>query len=136
MAEWYKLGGAMSSFWDPAQPNKDNTTLAIGQAKLLEETERVTFFRKGEGLIRLTEKEAQELIGDTAAKAQAAKLSSNDDAITEANKVLEDAQVKLKEAELKSAAADEAVNKATDLEKENAELKKALKNASKAPKTE
>lgn len=61
MAKWYVLGAQSTNFWDPKQPDPENQSLIAGEARLFEDTEMTTQWKKHGGIVEVTEKEAADI---------------------------------------------------------------------------
>jgi DNA repair exonuclease SbcCD ATPase subunit len=122
MEKWYQLGGKASIFWDPGQPKEENKTLLPGEVKQLKATERVTTAKRADGLVVLSEAEAQEYLQKNPPVKEAVKAdNSAQSKLDRAAEMEQAAQETLKQAELK-------LEQIEDLEDELSELKTDKKN--------
>lgn len=127
MAKWFMLGASTSIFWDPRQSNPDNQTLGAGDVRLLDETETVQEWKRGGGIVQLTEAEAQEYISKNASlKKQVKQKNAADVALEKAAEKEQKADELIKQANEKAIEAQKAIDRAAQLEKDNEALKEQL----------
>lgn len=117
MGKWYTLGAKASVFFDPTQPDTESQTVAVGDVKQLEETKLVLEWKKGGGLVQLSDAEAKELIDKNAALKKEVKAKSK------ADQTLEAAAKKEAEADEKLAKANLINEQAAKVLDENSKLK-------------
>ncbi len=139
MGKWYKLGGAATCFWDPKQSDRDNSDLIVGQAKQLDETDRVAVARIGGHIVEVSESDAIKLNQDFAkANAQVDTTAKNVKTNAKADATLEKAaglEQKANEtlalAQTKEDAANQILTENERLKSELAEAKEKLDSTAK-----
>lgn len=130
--KWFVLGGSASSFWDPAQPEKKDEFLRPGEARQLEETERVLNAKKGDGLKELSESEAKEYMTEQ----QAAEQKSTSDAekkLDKAAKLNEETKQLAKQLKNTQTSLDDLQEEHDDLKEDHEKLKGALNDPDQNP---
>jgi rubrerythrin len=125
MGEFFKLGGAATSFFDPTQPIEENKFLGPGQAKELEVTPKVSESKLHKGLIEITEKEAKSMMTKLEQKNMEGTKAGEKALDAAAKKELEASET-LKEAKEKVEAAKQVQKDLDAANEENVALKARL----------